>query len=201
MLSVALVAAEAAAQRVGATAKDTAVYRRLDDTIVSFTFSDQPLEEAIDFLQTLGGINIVLDRRQVEEGKNVTLKLNNVTLTTSIKLITEQIDLKWAVKDGVVMISDEEGVKQEPITVVYPVDDLLAIPPDFKGPTFELQDINNESSSSGTGSSSGSSGGLFGDDDDDDDEDEVKKTREELLEELVDLIKAVIAPGTWDEGG
>ncbi|HUV39250.1 MAG TPA: STN domain-containing protein [Planctomycetota bacterium] len=196
---VVLFAGEALAQR-GWTAKDATVYAKLEDTIVSFTFSDQPLTEAIDFLQTLGGVNIVVDRKKVEEGKNVTLKLNNVPLSTALKLVTEQAELKWVVRDGVVLISDEEGTKQEPVTVVYPVDDLLAIPPDFEGPTMELQNINQQNSGtgSGTGGSSGSS--IFGDGEDNP-EDEVMKDREELLQELVDLIKAVIEPGTWDEGG
>ncbi|HUU42558.1 MAG TPA: STN domain-containing protein [Planctomycetota bacterium] len=196
---VVLFAGEALAQR-GWTTKDATVYAKLEDTIVSFTFSDQPLTEAIDFLQTLGGVNIVVDRKKVEEGKNVTLKLNNVPLSTALKLVTEQAELKWVVRDGVVLISDEEGTKQEPVTVVYPVDDLLAIPPDFEGPTMELQNINQQNSGtgSGTGGSSGSS--IFGDGEDNP-EDEVMKDREELLQELVDLIKAVIEPGTWDEGG
>jgi len=196
---VVLFAGEALAQR-GWTAKDATVYAKLEDTIVSFTFSDQPLTEAIDFLQTLGGVNIVVDRKKVEEGKNVTLKLNNVPLSTALKLVTEQAELKWVVRDWVVLISDEEGTKQEPVTVVYPVDDLLAIPPDFEGPTMELQNINQQNSGtgSGTGGSSGSS--IFGDGEDNP-EDEVMKDREELLQELVDLIKAVIEPGTWDEGG
>ena len=196
---VLLLAAGVAMAARGWTPKDAAVYSKLDDTVVSFTFSDQPLEEAIDFLQTLGNVNIVLDRKQVEEGKNVTLKLNNVSLTTALKLVTEQVELKWVVREGIIFISDEEGTKQEPVTVVYPVDDLLAIPPDFSGPTMELQDMSNSSSDS-SGSSSGG-GGIFGDDDDEGDEDDIKKNREELLEELVDLIKAVIEPGTWDEGG
>ena len=211
-LVVALAAADGAAQgRVrgwrerlivsapmpGTTRAERAVYQRIETTIVSFTFNEQPLEEAIDFLSTLGGVNIVLDRRKVEEGKTVTLKLNNVTLATAIKLITEQVELKWIVRDGVIYISDEEGTRRDPVTVVYDVSDLLAMPPNFKGPAIELQSLSGNRG--GTGSTSGTGGGFFGDEDDDKETDE-HKTREELLKELVDLIRSVIAAGTWDEG-
>jgi len=178
----------------GQSALDVAVRQKLDTTIVSFVFNEQPLQEAIDFLSTLGSVNIVVDRRQVEEGKTVTLKLTNVTLTTAIKLITEQVELKWIVRDGVVYISDEEGTKQEPVTVVYDVADLLAMPPDFKGPTIELQSIG---SNRGGGTTGGGLDSIISTGDDPDDVDS-RQTREELLQELVELIRTVIEPGTWE---
>ena len=181
----------------GVPAADRLVRNKLRTTIVTFTFSEQPLEDAIDFLSTLGSINIVLDKRKVEEGLTVTLKLSNVMLETGLKLVTEQVELKWVVKDGVVYISDEEGTKQEPITVVYPVGDLLAVPPDYEGPTFDLSTLS-ENTGSGSGGGGGGGRGIF--DDTDDDEGTESETRAELLEQLVDLIRTTIAPGTWDEG-
>lgn len=184
----------------GTTAADRLVYQKLDTTIVSFTFNEQPLEEALDFLQTLGKVNIVLDKRKVEAGKTITLKLSDVALVTAVRLLTEQVALKWIVRDGVVYISDEEGTKQEPITMVYTVDDLLAVPPNFEGPTFELQNISGNRGGSSGGGGGGSSiftdtgtgtGGAG-------ETEEQKKSREELLTELVDLIKQVIEPGTWE---
>ena len=180
----------------GTTRAERAVYQRIETTIVSFTFNEQPLEEALDFLSTLGDVNIVLDRRKVEEGKTVTLKLNNVTLATAIKLITEQVELKWIVRDGLIYISDEEGTRREPVTIVYDVSDLLAMPPNFKGPEIQLESLSGNRGGSGT-SSTGS--GIWGDEEEGKEADE-HKTREELLKELVDLIRSVIATGTWEEG-
>lgn len=181
----------------GMTRAERAVYQRLDTTVVSFTFNDQPLEEALDFLSTLGGVNVVLDRRKVEEGKTITLKLTNVTLSTAIKLITEQVELKWIVRDGVVYISDEEGTRREPVTIVYDVADLLAMPPNFQGPNIELQSITGGRGSSSTGGNTG----FTPFEEEDDPEAEDHKTREELLQELVDLIRSVIEPGSWEETG
>ncbi len=193
---VVLALALAGSAAFGATAADRAVYQKLDTTIVTFTFSEQPLEEAIDFLQTLAGTNIVLDKRKVEAGKTVTLKLANAELVTAIKLITEQVGLKWVVRDGVIFISDEEGTKLEPVTVVYDVSDLLTVPPNHEGPTFELQNI---TASRGGTSGGGSGSSIFATDDTAGADTEAKKSQEELLTELVDLIKQVIMPGTWEE--
>ena len=179
------------------TTADRAARQKLENTIVSFTFSEQPLEEAIDFLQTLAKVNIVLDKRKVEAGKTITLKLNDVELQTAVKLVTEQVGLKWTVRDGVIYISDEEGVKQEPITIVYDVGDLLTVPPNFEGPTFELQNISGNRGGSG-GGSGGSGNSIFSDTSDKTDNTDAKKSREELLTELVDLIQQVIEPGTWE---
>jgi type II secretory pathway component GspD/PulD (secretin) len=182
----------------GWTAADRRVFQRLESAVVSFSFNEQPLQEAVDFLATLGGVNIVLDRNKVEQGKTVTLRLTDVTLTTAIKLLTEQVALKWVVRDGVVFISDEEGTRREPVTVVHDVSDLLATAPDFAGPDMQLQVVNSQSN---TGSED-----VLGPrwqptpNDRQAADQEVVKTRDELLQELVDLIREVIAPGTWDPG-
>jgi len=179
--------------------RDAKVRQQLDETVVSFTFNEQPVKEAVDFLQTLGNVNIVLDAGKLEdEDKTITLKLNNVPLQTALRLLTEQLDMKYVVRDGIVFISDEEGVKMPPETGTYDVRDLLAEIPNFSGPTFELNDINtNQSGGSGGGSSTG--GGLFGDDEEED-EDEDSASMEDSLNDLIDLIKQVIDPGSWDEG-
>lgn len=177
----------------GGTAADRAVAQKLVDTVVTFTFSEQPLDEALDFLATLGNINIVVDRRKVEAGKTVTLKLTDASLLTAIKFVAEQVGVKWTVRDGVVLFTDEEGAKSEPVTAVYDVSPYLAMPPDFEGPTIELQSI--------SGSRGGGGGGYPGiiSDPGDEPKKDSEKSREELLQELVDLIKMTIDPGTWDE--
>ncbi|HUU43376.1 MAG TPA: hypothetical protein VMX57_06325, partial [Planctomycetota bacterium] len=180
--------------------RDAKVRQQLEETIVSFTFNEQPVKEALDFLQTLGNVNIVLDAARLDEpDKTITLKLNNVPLQTAIKLLTEQINMRYVIRDGIVFISNDEGVKMPPETGTYDVRDLLAEIPNFTGPTFELSEINNQTSGSGSGTGGGSTGGLFGDDEDTSEDDE-SGSMEDSLNDLIDLIKQVIDPGTWDEG-
>jgi len=176
--------------RPGRTAADERVYEKLEDTIVTFTFSDQPLAEAIDFLQVLSGENIVLDRRHVDEGKTVTLKLKDVSLKTALNFVTEQVALKWVVTDGVVVIGDEESTRQKPVTVVYDVLHLLARPPDFEGPEIDLGMMNRTESGAKEWNPFPREKTL--------EQPDRQKTREELTDELVEVIRATIAPESWE---
>ncbi len=169
----------------GLTAADRVVRQKLDETIVSFTFNEQPFEEAMDFLAALGKVNIVIDHRKVEAGKTLTLKLS-----------VEQAALKWTVRDGVVVISDEEGIKSEPVTVVYDVSDMLAVPPNFEGPTIELGAIG--TSVAANRESKTTEPGWPGIADEPKEKKDTEKTREELLQEIVQLVKDLIESGTWE---
>ncbi len=184
-------------QQVQESPQNRKVRQQLEETVVSFTFNEQPVMEAIDFLQTLGKVNIVPDRSKFEDpAKTVTLKLDNIPLETAIKLLTEQLGLKWVIRDGVVFISDAEGVKRPPETNAYDVRDLLADIPNFQGPTFELQNI----SSSRGGTSGGGSGSSIFATDESTTNTETTKSAEESLNDLIELVKQVIEAGTWDEG-
>jgi len=176
--------------RPGLSVKDERVYEKLEDAVVSFTFTDQPLTEAVDFLAVLSGVNIVLDRRDVE-GKTVTLKLKNVSLVTALNFVTAQVDLKWTVKDGVVVVGDADATKQEPVTVVYDVLPHLAAPPDFEGPEIDLGALTRSNTDTGVEQ------GPWSEPIDKEKKDS-EKTREELMDELVEMIRAVIAPESWE---
>ena len=185
-------------QQITEKPQDRKVRQQLEESVVSFTFNEQPVMEALDFLQTLGNVNIVPDRTKFEDpDRTITLKLTNVPLETAIKLLTEQMGLKYVIRDGIVFISDEEGIKRPPETNTYDVRDLLADIPNFTGPTFELQNISG-GNRGGAGGGSGTQS-IFGDEEDTDQGDEFK-TQEESLNDLIDLIKQVIESGTWDEG-
>ncbi|KPJ51922.1 MAG: hypothetical protein AMS16_07135, partial [Planctomycetes bacterium DG_58] len=167
--------------------RDRKVRQQLEETIVTFTFNEQPLAEAIDYLQTLGSVNIVPDRSKLEDpDQTITLKLANVPLGTAIKLLAEQLGLRYVIRDGIVFISDEEGIKRPLETNTYDVRDLVADIPNFRGPTFELQNIRG---------GRGGTGSIFGDEEEDEGE---ERSAEEGLKNLESLIRQVVAPGTWE---
>ena len=184
-------------------AADRKVQRVLEDTIVSFNFQDQPIEQVVEYLSTLGNVNIVLDRSKVQAGQTVTLKLSNVRLETALKLVCEAISMKSVIRDGVVLISDVEGTKQEPVTRVYDVLDIVAEVPDFEGPAFELGQLSSAQGRGGSGQSSpwGGVGAGTGTGTGTGTGEQQGKSLEERTQALVDMIKQVIAPGTWEEGG
>jgi len=180
-------------------AADRKTRQALEDTIISFNFQDQPVEQVVEYLSTLGNINVVLDRAKVTPGQMVTLKLSNVKLETAIKLVTNTIGMKYVVRDGVVVISDEEGTRQEPVTRVYDVLDVVAEVPDFEGPNFELGALSNSSNNQGNSTSPWTSttpGGRTTTTDENQ-----SKSLQERTEALVEMIKTLIEPGTWEAGG
>ena len=198
------------------TPENRRIRQQLEETVVSFAFADQPVKEALDFLQTLGRVNIVADwPKFVDPNQTVTLKLGNVTLETALKLLTEQLGKKFVIREGVVFISDETGVRLPPETVVYEVRDLLASLPEFAGPAFDLSAMSSSNQTSGGGSggygSGGGSGGgtsLWGTGGTGGGgtgggagtTTEQSESPEQSLNNLIDLISQVIEPGNWDPG-
>ncbi|HUU43472.1 MAG TPA: hypothetical protein VMX57_06815, partial [Planctomycetota bacterium] len=188
---------------------DNAQLRRLlDETVVSFTFVELPLADAIDFLQALGSVNIVVDPSALGAGRRalrdadqtVTLRLNNVPMTTALTLLAEQINLTPYLQDGLVVLSDGTIDRMErrlaeaaprTVTQVYDVRDLLGDVPNFTGATFELEKDLKKSGESHAA--------LFADEEADEDADK-GKSREEALAELNSLLRQTVAPGTWDDG-
>ena len=179
---------------------DSKTRQMLTDTVITFNFQDLPVDQVVEYLSTLGAVNIVLDRPKVMPGQTVTLRLSNVSLETGIRFVTEAIGLRYVIRDGVVIISDEEGTRQQPVTRVYDVLDIIAEVPEFEGPNMDLGSLSSSSSGSGTGGQQiwnpgvgvGTGTGANANQ---------TKSLQERTEELVELIKEVIAPGTWDATG
>lgn len=211
--AVLLVGGLAGAAFAQSDAPNRRIRQALDEAVVSFSFEDQPLDQAVEFLGTLGNVNIVLDRAKVDVKKTITLKLKNVTLGTAVKLITEAAGVKYVIRDGVVFISDEEGTKELPVTRVFDVMDLVAEIPEFSGPEMDLSTMGSGNQTSGgsggygSGGGSGSSTSLWGTSSGTGGTGTTTQgaqqgtTLQERTDALVELIKSVIEPGTWDTGG
>jgi hypothetical protein len=137
--------AAAAAARSHLTEKPTdadgKVLRRLQETIVSFEFNEQPVMEALVFLENQGSVNILLDRNKLEDpAPVVTLKLRNVSLDTALKLVTEQLGLTFIIRDGLVFISDEKGVQEVPVAVIDAQGETIVKALGEKKVSFNLED-------------------------------------------------------------
>lgn len=134
--------------------------RALDETRVNVDFSEVPHLKALEQLARMGDINIVPDRARFEDPEAaVTLRLKDVSLGTALRLLVGQMGMEHAVRDGVVLVSDDEGLREPPVLAVYDVMDLLK------------QHLGEE-----------------------------RRNPEEMLNDLIDLIKQTIEPGNWDEG-
>jgi uncharacterized membrane protein YgcG/tetratricopeptide (TPR) repeat protein len=120
----------------------------------TFEFSETPLKDVIVFLGDLHKINIEFDRKALDDVQInpdetlITRNLKDVTLKAALKLVLEQLNLAYVIKNEVLLITTKEQADAYLITKVYPVADLV-IP--VEAPLM-----------GGGGLGSGGGGGQFG---------------------------------------
>jgi hypothetical protein len=93
-------------------------------------FTDQPLEEAIGLLQQVYDIPIKLDGAALKEAgiqpdKPINANLHGISLSAAIRLMLEEIDLTYIVRDEVLMVTTPDAANQLLQTCVYDVRDLM----------------------------------------------------------------------------
>jgi hypothetical protein len=93
-------------------------------------FIETPLEQVVDYLKDLHGIEIQLDTKALEEagvGSDVpvTRTLKGISLRSGLRLMLGAMDLTYVIKDEVLLITTTEVADQELVTKAYPVADLV----------------------------------------------------------------------------
>ena len=100
----------------------------LETTEVSFT--DNPLEEALNYLEDLHHIEIWLDKAALsDEGINsdqqITLVMSGISLRSALRLMLEPLGLTYLIEDEVMKITTQAKADEKMSTRVYPVADLV----------------------------------------------------------------------------
>jgi hypothetical protein len=162
--------------------------RKLEEPI-SFDFIATPLDDVVAFLRNLKKVNIVVDKAAVQNrgGLDVTLRLDKVKFRDALAWILRLLNLGYTLEDGTIYISTKEKIEasKKVVTRYYDVTDLTVELKDFKPnvraiSNADLDDDNFDD--------------IFAEDDKGDGE------RETFTgDSLVEFIKSVIAPGSWDE--
>jgi|GEM_PF-3481840 len=84
--------------------KIAALEKKLKETTVSVAMKEKPLKEIVEFLKNSSGVNIVIDK-EVNADKQLTLEVANVPLEEAIRLLVEQADIDYEVReDGVYIL-------------------------------------------------------------------------------------------------
>ncbi|MCH7990262.1 MAG: hypothetical protein IID46_14065, partial [Planctomycetes bacterium] len=93
---------------------------------------DMPLSEVIDHIRDIHGINIILDKRVLEEASMdtseiVNFQLSGIKLRSALKIILENLTepLTYIIEDEVMKITTLEEADSQLSIQVYPVGDLL----------------------------------------------------------------------------
>jgi len=178
----------------GNSPRDVATRNQLHEQRTTFSFRGTPFSEAVEFLSTVSALNIVIDHRAGVADVPMTLSLKDVSVATALSLLTRQADVSWKVRDGVVLIGHKEDLVGPMRTSVHDVTDLLAVAPDFKGPTIELQvskpttqetPLDPFRTTTQTGPKKT--------------QDETEKSRQEMMKELAQIVEDMLKSGTWEE--
>ena len=174
-------------------AEDADWKRPLEEALakpISFDFIATPLDDVVAFLRNMMKVNIVVDKNAVEgRDLDVTLKQQDVKFKNALDWIVRLLEMNYTLQDGAIFISTAEriGATKKTTTKFYDVTDLTLEIRDFKP---NLAAISNTSSTEDTISD------IFGEDTSDTGDEKDRFTGDSLVE----FIKWVIAPGTWDEG-
>jgi type II secretory pathway component GspD/PulD (secretin) len=161
----------------------------------------------------------------------ISLQLDNVPAEVALKRVVEQLGDEgdrpdYSVEDGVVVVSSGEMLRKKTLTIVYDIRDLLFEVPYFdNAPDFNLSAALSQGNQQGGqggggqgggggggfggggggfgggggggGSGGGGGGGIIGDPG----EDPERKTRQELIDQITDIIQEQVDPDGWKDNG
>ncbi len=113
------------------------------NTKTSLDFTDAEMQDVIDFMQQMTGINFVIDQRvfreMTPEQLRVTISLKDIPLKTALRLILHQRGLTAEYRDGALLVMPRKAVEEEVYLKMYDVRDLMFKIKDFPGPEISLQ--------------------------------------------------------------
>ena len=94
------------------TAADRTTVRKLHETIVSFHFSEQPYRDAIQFLGTVGNVDIVLAKTALKDpAQTLSLVMTDVPLERALQAICWQMGWRCALINGKLHLTNADGLK------------------------------------------------------------------------------------------
>ncbi|MCG8584311.1 MAG: hypothetical protein MI757_06325 [Pirellulales bacterium] len=138
----------------------------------TFDFQDTPLIEAIDFLREYHKVEMILDKKALEEAgiertEPVTIRLNNVTLGSGLRHLLRPLDLTYIVRDEALVITTPETDCGHLTVCVYEAGDLVSVG----------RDLGADKAKSATAKS------------------------DDILAQLIEAITACVEPNSWSDAG
>ncbi|MBU0617802.1 MAG: hypothetical protein KKI02_08805 [Planctomycetes bacterium] len=203
---------EITARRVGIEGsggidEDFELNRTLDTVQPEVNFEEQPFDQVVGFLTDLNQMNIAVDWEDlasngIDRDKPVSVRLNDVKLRTVLSEVLTQVGgdvpLKYAVGEGLVRVATKEKLDRDKHILVYDIRDLMTKIPRFLngGQGDLLQSKVNGLDETGNRSNLFDSRGR-------DLEAVARKgePNEEMVDQIMDLVRTTIEPDSWRETG
>ncbi len=162
------------------------INRKLDTMKMDIGLEAAKLEDIVSFIRDFTGLNIIIDggvRDKVDLEKQITFKVKDLVLKNVLKLLLSQYGLDYHItEEKVVLITTPDAAGGKAILEIHDVRDILVKIQDFPGPKVELQ--------GGGGGGAPLTGATF----------TLEEPKQSSVgeEQIVDLIKENIGPGTWE---
>ena len=125
------------------TPGEAQIGQALADT-TELDFDNQPLEKVAEYLKQRHALEIQIDRRALEDAgmgsdTPITRKLKDVSLRSALRLVLDELDLTFVVRDGFLLITTKMEAENMLATKVYPVADLVTTESDFQPPASGMR--------------------------------------------------------------
>ncbi len=196
----------------------------LGETRIPVDFQGNTVAQVLNFIEDVTDVTIyadwkALDFEGVRPNDPIDLQLGETTVASALERVLEQLGdgystpPQFAIQDGYVVVSSDEALRRNKVTVVYDIRDLLFEVPYFdNAPDFNVNAALNQGSggrgtraTSGGGAGGGFGGGeegsaagnIFGEPDQEADRPE----REELVEQIRTIIEDTVDPDGWRNAG
>ena len=105
------------------------IQKALSET-TEVAFADNPLEEALNYLEDLHRIEIWLDKQALQDegiatDQQISLTMSGISLRSALRLMLEPLGLTYLIEDEVMKITTQAKADEKMSTRVYPVADLV----------------------------------------------------------------------------
>ncbi|MCR4315789.1 MAG: hypothetical protein NUW37_05485 [Planctomycetes bacterium] len=138
----------------------------LESQYIKVPFQDTPFENAIDYLRTGSGLNILVTPEALRQAESSTISLglnDELQLKNALNLTLTYVDLDYYISNGAIVVATpEEVVKDSSELRTYDVRDLLAPLTDFAGVDITLSPASGGAGGGGFGGAGGFGGGFGG---------------------------------------
>lgn len=178
--------------------EDRRVLATLDSTNIPASFTDNTLEDVLNFIATVTNLNVDVDWDSlaevgVDRDTLVSLSLQPLPARTILERVLDKVSpdrfnaASWAVNDGILVVASDSALRRNTFIQIYDIQDLLFTAPDFtEVPDLELGSIVQ---------------GQGGAESDADIEIPDELTPEELLERIRNIIQTNVDFDGWRDNG
>jgi general secretion pathway protein D len=199
------------AEERGEGEADQAAVAQLNRQLPELNFDGVAFADVMDFLRDVSGASIfvnwkALENASVDKTTPVSARVRNIRFSKALTLILDSvggtIPLGYTIDEGVITVSTADDLDKNTLTRVYDIRDLIIDVPDFtNAPDFSLQSTTEQGQGGRGGGGGGGGRGLFENADQNREEQDEGRTRQEMIDEITQLIRDTVAPESWREAG